>query len=184
MHWEGLTQLHAIFWAQTQQNVLWAQTEAVRFRFKLAKWHEYTCDLEVAYVDGPIEIVELKSDDHGLTKPDYVMKLAAVAEICRVLGWRFAIRTFEEVVTSHHHRHNLLLFASRAFATVLPRHIRRLEGYAVHHGLDAHYGELAMVLEPEWPVGGKAVIQALVVQRRIEIDLRRRLTDWTPLRIH
>jgi hypothetical protein len=82
------------------------------------------------------------------------------------------------------HRRNVALFVARAFVTVEPVHMRRLDRYLDVEGDRATYGGLARALEPHCPRTGEAIIQALVVARRIQIDLTRPLLDATPLTIH
>lgn len=184
-HWQGSAQRAALMSAECDFNVNWAQTEARRFHFIIGnRWYEYTCDLEIDMVDAPTEIVEVKRDDRALEDPDYRLKLAGVEEICRRIGMRFRIVMADEIFTGRHHRDNVELFASRRFAAVDRDHLHRLENHAIKHGRVSTYGEVAAVLDPRCPARGKAVLQALTIRRRVEIDLTRLLTDHTPVTIH
>ncbi|MEJ7777021.1 MAG: hypothetical protein WKF52_06530 [Sphingomicrobium sp.] len=124
-------------------------------------------------------IVEIKRTADDLSDEDYRLTLAGVAEICRRLGWEFRIVFASEIFVNRHHRANVELFSSRRFATVTPQALRRLELYALRNGQTTTYGDLAATLRPDWEVAGKAVIQALQVRRRIEIDLTRPVHDDT-----
>ncbi len=86
-HWQGSAQRNALMLAGCDFRVLWAQSEARRFRFFLGDgWRRYTCDLEVDMFAAPTEIWEVKRDDRGLEDPDYRLTLAGVDEICRRIG--------------------------------------------------------------------------------------------------
>lgn len=184
-YWEGTAQRFALMKAECEFGVNWAQSEARRFRFFLdGRWREYTCDLEVDMFDQPKEIWEIKRDDRALEDFDYRLTLAGVDEICRRVGMRFRIIMADEIFDSRHHRNNVELFASRRFVTIEPAHLRRLEAFAVNQGSETTYGELARVIQPDWPSRGKAIVQGLVVRRRVEIDLTRFLTDRTPVVLH
>lgn len=184
-HWQGTAQFNMIELSECLFDVRSFQSETPRFRFHLGdRWREYTADLQTQHVDGTTTISEFKADARGLENEDYCWTLAAVEEICRLLGWKFEILLADEIFASRYHRDNVKLFASRRFVHIDPGHIRRLEDHAIRRGVDTTYGELASVLSPEWPAHGKAIIQGLLVRRRAELDLRPRLTDDTPVRIH
>ena len=184
-HWEGLTQKLSLLKAECDFEVLWAQTEARRFRFMLdGRWREYTCDLEIQLANGTTQIIENKADERSLRDPDYRLTLAGVNEICRRVGFQFHVVMRDEIFASRHHRRNVELFASRGFATVTPRHIRILEALANKGGPHTTYGHLSALLEPEFVPAGKAIVQALAVRRRVQIDLTDHLTNHTPITLH
>jgi len=183
-HWEGMTQRAYILRCEVDPEVHWAQTEHRRFEFPLdGRIRRYTCDVEVRKVDGSTEIIELKRNERDLEDEDYRLTLAGVAEICRRCGWTFRVVLAPEIFVSRQHRDNVELFQSRRFARVGPEHMRRLDSFALLHGQDSSYGELAEVLEPNFAPGGKAVLQALLVRGRINIDLTQSIFDETPVRI-
>lgn len=184
-HWQGTAQRNALMLSEVGFQVNWAQSEARRFVFSLGgRLREYTCDLEVNMFDAPTEIWEIKRDDRALDDPDYRLTLAGVDEICRRIGERFRIVMADEIFANRRHRDNVELFASRRFVEIGPDHMRRLDAFAIGCGREATYGELAAALQPGWPSRGKAIVQGLVVRRRVEIDLTRRLTNRTPVIIH
>jgi alkylated DNA nucleotide flippase Atl1 len=111
------------------------------------------------------------------------MVLAAVAEICRRVGWVFRIVLADEIFLNSHHLINSERFSMRRFARVEKRHTDVLENYALKHGQDTTYGELAAVLHPAAPAVGEAIIQALTVRRRVEIDLTKRILTNSHVRI-
>ncbi len=99
-------------------------------------------------------------------------------------GLRFRIVMADEICSNRCHRDNVELVASRRFVSIEPRHLRRLEAYAITQGCHTAYGELAEILEPGYGSRGKAIMQGLVVRRQVEIDLTRRLIGRTPITIH
>jgi len=68
--------------------------------------------------------------------------------------------------------------------TILPEHVERLEAHARQVGMDATFGNTANAIAPECLRTGEAVLQALTVARRIELDLTGPLMDSTPVTIH
>ena len=179
-HWQGMAQRAYLLRHECDVGTLWAQSEARRFVFPHAdRRRSYTCDAELRLIDGTIVIVEIKRTPNDLSDEDYRLTLAGVAEICRRIGWEFRIVFADEIFANRHHRNNVELFASRRFATVTPTSIRRLEAFATKVSQVTTYGHLAEVLRPDWAVAGKAIIQALLVRRRIDIDLTQPLDDST-----
>lgn len=183
-YWEGMTQRSYLMRCEVDPEVEWAQSEHRRFEFPLdGRMRRYTCDVEVRKVDGSTEIIELKRDDRDLNDEDYRLTLSGVAEICRRCGWSFNIVLAGEVFETPEHEENVELFQSRRFARVGPEHMRRLDSFALRHGHESTYGDLAALLEPTFPPAGMAVLQALMVRRRIHMDLTKPLYHETPVRI-
>ncbi|MGB7407292.1 MAG: hypothetical protein WA908_02205 [Pontixanthobacter sp.] len=184
-HWEGKTQRQALLLAECDFTIEWAQSEPCLLRFRIGDaWFEWYADLLVSRYRGPDELWEIKKSDRQLEDPDYLLKLAGAREVCRRMGKRFRLVMADEIAVNRHHRDNVELFASRRFVTIDPKYLGRFENFSIKHGQDTTYGELANIIEPLNPVRGAAIIQGLTVQRRVEIDLRARLSDATPLRIH
>lgn len=184
-HWEGETQRYALLAAECDHTVEWAQSEPCLLRFPIGdEMFEWYADLQVSLFDAPDELWEIKRDEHDLADERYRLKIAGVREICRRIGMQFRLVMAEDIVTGRHHRSNLELFSSRRFLHIPPQHMRRFEAFALTNGPDTTYGELAQVLDPDCLARGVAVIQALTVRRRVEIDLRSFLTNRTPVRIH
>lgn len=185
LHWQGIAQLEFITRAETDFGVVRMATESIRFEFVGAAGKQvYTADVELIGSDGTITLVEIKRDERDLAVPGYLEKLAAVRRICQAEGMSFKVAFRRDIWSSIVHRRNATLFASRAFTTVASAHLRRLDEYAGHAGQSASYGKLAAALEPHNPRAGEAVLQALTVARRVEIDLTKPLLDATPVSIH
>lgn len=182
-HWEGISARNFLVQSECDRTVDRRQSEGVRFRFYLApKWHTYTADVDMR-VDGVRHIVEIKPREDAIGGAEYRLVLAAVAEICRRCGWVFRLVLGTEIFANRLHWENCELFASRRFVRVSERTIDRLEGFAMKHGADTTYGELALTLAPNCIELGQALIQALTIRGRIDIDLTRRVYHRTPLRI-
>lgn len=182
-HWEGIAAFNHLIAAECNPDVDWMQSEGIGFRFFLdRKWLGYTADADM-WIAGRRHVVEIKRTERDLTKPEYRLKLAAVAEICRRCGWIFRIVLADEIFASRHHRENCERFAMRRFARVTQRHLDRLEHFGMRNGLEATYWDLAHALAPNSVEAGEAVLQALVIRRRVNIDLTGRVHPQTPVRI-
>lgn len=184
-HWEGETQRQALLAAECNFAVERAQSEPCLLRFPLGdEIFEWYADLQLTMADAPDELWEIKKDERDLVDVRYRLKLAGVREICRRIGIRFRIVMAGEIKLNRHHRDNVELFASRRFLHIAPQHMRRFEAFATDNGPMTTYGQLASVIDPDCPAQGAAVVQALTIRRRVEIDLRSFLTSKTPVRIH
>ena len=182
-YFEGRTQELGAAILECDHRVRSYQLEGRRFEFVLdGRKRTYTCDADVETDDGR-EILEYKKSDRDLRDEDYLLTLAGVSEICRLVGFRFRLVMASDMFVSRYHRARVELFASRRFVTIGPEHIRRLEGHAYDHGLETDHGTLMKVLDPDRPRTAKAVIQGLVVRRRVEIDLREPVNSLTPVTI-
>lgn len=178
-HWEGLAAFHHLVAAECDQMVARFQAEGIGFRIFLdRKWLGYTADVDM-WIDGQRHVVEIKRSDRDLRKPEYLLKLAAVAEICRRCGWIFRIVLADEIFAGRHHQENCLRFAQRRFAHVGRQHIDRLESFAMKHGAETTYWDLSNVLAPRCLEAGEAVLQALFIRRQVSLDLTRRITPNT-----
>lgn len=184
-HWEGETQRYALLAAECDFTTEWAQSEPCCIRAPLGdEWFEWYADLHVRRYNDVDELWEIKRNEKSLEDPRYRLKLAIMEEICRRIGIRFRLIMANEIILNRHHRENLELFASRRFLRIPPEHMRRFEAFAMTERTETTYGELARVLDPTRPIMGAAIIQALTVRRRVEIDLRAMLSPTTPLHIH
>ena len=185
LHWQGAAQYDFLTRAEDEFPVVRIASESVRFEFERhGKKQIYTIDVELLASDGTITLIEIKRDERDLADREYRAKLAAVREICDEHGIRFKVVFRRQIWDSLIHRRNVTLFCSRRFVTVLPEHIERLEAHAQQVGTDATFGSAAKAVAPQCPRTGEAVLQALTVARRIEVDLTRSLLVTTPVTIH
>ena len=185
LHWQGAAQYDFLTRAEVEFSVVRVASESVRFEFtRDGKKQAYTIDVELLASDGTVTLVEIKRDGRDLADPDYRAKLKAVREICEEHGIRFKVVFRHQIWESLIHRRNVTLFCSRRFVTLLPEHIERLEAHARQVGTGSTFGCVAQAVVPRCRRTGEAVLQALTVARRIEVDLTRPLLDATPVTIH
>ncbi|URW75057.1 hypothetical protein M9980_10870 [Sphingomonas donggukensis] len=126
----------------------------------------------------------MKRDERDLADPDFRLLLAMVAEILRRCDIGFGVIFRDEIFQDRIHRANAELFAARAFATVELKHLHRLENHFIGNGPISTLGALAEALEPTSTNAGRALVQALTIRRRVEIDLTQRIGPHTPLTIY
>jgi hypothetical protein len=185
LHWQGAAQYDFLTRAEVEFGVVRVASESVRFEFtRRGKKQIYTIDVELVAPDGTVTLIEIKRDQRDLADPEYRAKLTAVHEICDEHGIRFKVILRHQIWDSLVHRRNVMLFCSRRFVTILPEHLERLEAHERQVGTDATFGSTAKAIAPNCPRTGEALIQALTVARRIEIDLTCSLLDTTPVTIH
>jgi hypothetical protein len=185
LHWEGIAQRALLIRTESDYRYISLDSECMRIVTSDGfERYEHTLDVVLERPDGSELAIEVKRTERDLECPKIRAKYAATAEVLRRCGIGFEIVFADEIFVSRHHRKNAELFASRAFVCVGKHHIDRLESLAVRRGTASTYGELSEVLDPGSPLTGKAVLQALTVQRRVEIDITRPLTSDTPLTLH
>lgn len=183
--YEGIAQRDFLLRAEVDFSVVSMMSEAVRFEFNGPNGKErYTADAEVLGSDGTRTIVEIKRDNRDLADPSYRAKLARVREICEENGMQFRVVFRGDIWVSIVHRRNATLFASRAFTTIRPEHLDRLDNHRELRGPKTTFGELSDAIDPANRRYGEAVVQALTVARRIEIDLTRPIFDATEVTMH
>jgi hypothetical protein len=184
-HWEGTTQRSYLQLQECETPVRWAQAEPATFHFPPIAGHEsYTPDVEVAYVDGRRTFVELKRSPDDLKDPSYRLMLAMIVEICRRIDIEFQVVFADDIFLNRQHQLNVELFSSRRFTRVTHDDLVVLERHGRDSGQRTTYGRLAEILMPDWPVAGRAIIQGLLVRRRVEIDLTQFIHDETPVLIN
>lgn len=185
LHWEGIAQRDFLLRAEVEFSVVSIMSEAVRFEFNGPNGKErYTADVELIGSDGTRTIVEVKRDKRDLADPAYRAKLTRVRDICEENRMQFRVVFRDDIWVNIVHRRNATLFASRAFTTIRPEHLDRLHNHCEMRGPKTSFGELADAIEPVNRRYGEAVVQALTVARRIEIDLTRPIFDVTEITMH
>ena len=185
LHWQGTAQRDCLVRAEVEFGVVRMASESPRFVFRSSGGEEvYTADLELEGSDGITTVVEIKRDQRDLSDPDYRAKLARVKAACQAHGMRFTVVFRNDIWVSIAHRRNATRFANRAFTNIRPEHLDRLERHRRKVGPHTSFGELADAIEPADRRCGEAVVQALTVARRIEIDLTRPIFDATRVTMH
>ena len=183
--WEGEAQQEAIIEADTDFDVEKIETESVSFEFIMdGKPVSYTVDLAIRSAAGRERLIEIKRDDRDLEDPEYRLKLAHVAEICRRCDIDFQVLLRADIFRSDRHRRNAAFVASRGFTTIEAHHLRRFEAHRREVGSTTSLGDLAEALEPGSPVLGEAIVHALVVRRRVRMDLTGRMLPSAPVSLH
>ncbi|NVD45101.1 hypothetical protein [Qipengyuania atrilutea] len=185
LHYEGIAQRDFLVRAEVEPGVANMASEAVRFEFIGPNGKEiYTADVELTAPDGTITIVEIKRDRRDLSDPAYRDKLARVKQICDERGMRFRVIFEDQIWLSIVHRRNVTHFASRAFTTIRPEHRHRFEKHCSKTDGFTTFGDLADAIEPGNRRYAEAIVQALTVARKVEIDLSRPLFDTTEVTLH
>lgn len=184
LHWEGETAVWFLQTCEVDHQVVDFGSEAIGFEFPLAgRLRMYTADVELVDARKRSTVVEVKRTEHDLADPEYRMVLAYVAEVCRRCGMDFRIVYRADLFRSIVHRRNVGLFASRGRVHVGASHHSALAAHRRRHGSETSYGALANAFEPGHPAAGRAVAQALLVRRRLTMDLSQRLDDESPVLI-
>lgn len=182
-HWEGIAAFDHLLWAECATEVDRMQSEGIRFRLRVdGERFRYTADADM-WIGGRRHVVEVKRSGRDLRDPRYLLRLAAVAEVCRRCGWIFRIVFADEIFENRHHRENCERFAMRRFALVQRQHLRRLEDFAMRYGTRTRFWDLAEALSPNNVEAGEAVLQALVLRGRVAIDMKRRIHPQTPVHV-
>lgn len=182
-HWEGIAAYNFMLAAECDHDVDFCQSEGIGFKIFLdRKWRGYVADFDMR-VAGRRHVIEVKRSERDLRDPLYLMKLAAVAEICRRCGWILRVVFANEIYATRHHRDNCERFVMRRFLRVTKRELDNLENHALRNGPETTYGDLAAAIAPRSYEAGEAVIQALTLRRRLRIDLTQRVYARTPVHI-
>ena len=90
--YESMNERAFFIHSEVDTSVVDYMCQPFRFEFVLdGAWRIYIADCVRQRADGGLEVIEVKHDHRGLRDPDYAEKLAAVRQICNVLGWGFRI---------------------------------------------------------------------------------------------
>lgn len=182
LYWEGMTQFDAIRRAECDDAVIFMMPEPRRFRFFLDdQWVSYTADLELHLSDGRKFILELKREADDLRDQAYRRTLAAVSNCCAAIGYHFRIVLADQIFASREHRYNVDLFASRRFVNVDRSALSRLRSVAADKSIKPTWGNLVRALDPANHLRGAALAQAFVCQRKVKLDLRELILDYSPI---
>ncbi len=131
---------------------------------------QYHLDLMRQLRDGTVHCIEAKRTERDLADPDYRLKLACVAEICRRVGWEFLVCYKAEIQGSKARRHNVELL----FGQVYKKLERSQEKTALHFendNLPVAWGSLRDALAPTSRIEGNAIINHLATRQRLAFDI-------------
>jgi hypothetical protein len=176
--WESYAELHAIYLAEVDTNVLHYRSQPHTLRVS-GSLRAYTPDLELTLSDGSIEIVEVKSQRFDLLTDDYTSKLSAAENFYDTMGWKFRQLDMSKVVgTPHFEAVSVIQSYRRTMVTTSDTFlISKL--FACRSTL------------PMWeltdayphPVGGLAKACAMIVRRMISVDCFAGLDDTSTVRL-
>lgn len=181
LHVEGATAEKFVISQQVAHETLAIATEAM-----IVSWNggRHLPDVLLYREQGGFVVREIKRDENDLRNPRLRHNIAIASEILRRAGIDYSIVYRREIFANIRHRKNAHLFASRGFAHVSRRQLDALDDRLASRGSEATWGEIVELLDPIDRIGAVASAQALVVRRRIEIDLTRRVHDRLPIILH
>lgn len=179
--WEGETAYEMLVSAESEHSVVRVATESVQFEFvHEGRRHRYTIDVELVDEDGRLTLVEVKRAEADLDD-ELRLVLSYVAEVCRRCGIRFIVVFRAEVFRGRLHRRNAHLVYSRVFVEPSDRHLDILWSHGAATGGTTTRGDLAAALSPGSIVLGRALVDALLLGRRVRMDLAARIEDASPV---
>lgn len=179
-YWEG-SELLPTHEAETYPHIVDYQNQPFQLVFNHRGVQRcYTPDQIRQEVSGYIEVLEAKSDPRGFRDPEYRSLLDAVEErLADLKGWGFRRVVADEIFLTARHARNVGIVQSRRFVSVKPEHFALLADLRRGEQVMFAYGDLAKRFEPDNPLYGGAVVQALMVRRHLHIDLKAALSDQT-----
>jgi hypothetical protein len=168
-----------------REQTVWNTTEIVTEGWVI-KWRdgEHRPDVQITGADGRIWLIEVKRNERDLVDPRLRRNIAYASEVLRRCDIGYELVFENEIFESPRHRRNVELFASRGFVHVSRVQFGRLANHVAGKGAASTFGELTDLLSPHDALLGAAVVQGLVVRRRLEVDLTKRITADTPVTIH
>lgn len=149
----------------------------------------YRPDAVRQFVDGTIELIEVKRTAEDLRDPDYRELLAIVREVARLCGWTFNVLDLEDIkgpqpfgnprALPERVRNVEALFSRRTME--LERHENRIAGRVVAGGTPVTWRDLRDQLAPTDPLQGDAVIECLLARGLLSTNLDTKLSPGTLL---
>lgn len=181
LHVEGATAEKYVISQQVAHEALAIATEAM-----VVSWSggRHLPDVLLYREHGGFVVREIKRDENDLRNPKLRRNIAIASEILRRASIDYSIVYRREIFANIRHRKNAHLFASRGFAHVSRSQLDALDDRLASRGPEATWGEIVELLDPFDRIGAVASAQALVVRRRIEIDLTQRVHDGLPIILH
>lgn len=182
MPFEGMNERLFFMHSEVDTSVVDYRAQPFRFEFTIdGVGRTYIVDCVRLLSDGRIEVVEVKNDRRALRDDHYLEKLGQVAATCTGLGWDFRVVLREELENPRARLGNIELIQSR-------RHTRftSADVYVALESIEQAGGRISMgkLAEELGDVHrGRAILQAMMVHRLVEIDLSKPLGSETSVSI-
>ena len=128
--------------------------------------------------NGTIELIEVKRTPADLHKDGYVEKLAAVAEICRRIGWRFRVLYDADIAGPPARMRNVSAIYGRRFLRVSRPEQDAISAF-VAAGFPSTWSALRNAAAPGDRRRGNAVLENAIALGRIAVDLDSVIQDGT-----
>lgn len=132
------------------------------------------------FVDGTVELYEVKRTRADLADPELRETLAQVKELARRSGWIFNVLFLKDILGTEARQTNVWSLFSRT-SLDLSRHHSRIVGRLAGPGEPIAWGDLAHLLAPNDALHGDALIECLLAKGRLATDLDLELTPETIL---
>lgn len=181
LHVEGATAESFVISQQVAHATTAIVTEGMSVRWAGGR---HDPDIILYRESGGIAVREIKRDENDLRDARLRRNIAVASEILRRAGIGYSVVFRREIFQSIRHRRNAHIFASRGFAHVSRRQLDAFDNRIAGHGPMATWGELVSLLDRRDRIGAVASAQALVIRRRVEIDLAQRVRDDLPITLH
>lgn len=132
------------------------------------------------FVDGTVEMYEVKRTRADLADPELRETLAQVKELARRSGWTFSVLFLKDILGTEARQNNVWSLFSRTSLDV-SRHHSRIVGRLAGPGEPIAWGDLSHLLAPNDALHGDALIECLLAKGRLATDLDLELTPETIL---
>jgi hypothetical protein len=167
--------------SEVDTEILDYMSQPLRLEFVLdGRSRTYIADCLRQKVDGSLELVEVKHDQRALRDPDYALKLQAVAQVCQALKWSFRVVHGAPLRAKSVLNTNVGIVQQYRFVSFGAREVHVAAEATALAGGEIALGRLAESLGERRI--GRAQICAMMVGRKLRIDLENALNDDSPVR--
>jgi hypothetical protein len=175
--YESMNERAFFMHCEVDTNIVDYRAQPFRFEFVLGGTKRtYIADAVVLLADGTVEAIEIKNDRRFLQDPDYQLKLNAVADICKQVGWSFRIFLKEALFTPSTRWQAIEDIQSWAFTAYTTADVYQVAQYLYRRG-SRELGEVADCLGRR--ALGIAKLKAMMVARIVDMDLSKPLNNQT-----
>jgi hypothetical protein len=188
--WEAIDERHYMWISEVDSRVrtYTAQPFRMEFVFDGGEIITYFPDLE-RILDDPteVEVIEIKKNTAEASRdPSYAAKLSLARKACQAKGWNFRIIAADKHILPGHLLDNArLIRVDRLTRLTTEDHLRIGEAMTVSRGT-LTYGDAVAALSGRadpWDRDATAKLHAMIARRFLTIDLTRRLTQMTSVRL-